>query len=360
MFSPPNEFDNQFFLKLIALTACVHIGLLGTLFFCESWFARAPLPFSIKGPASPVSLISGRQRASHGRAVGTPDGMGTKKTAQSSVTPATAMPPAVQSPTVSSPATPEVNKKEVVAEPQLKPVQAPEANKSKKSAESKKEVQKKEPLKKEAQKKETSKKDAIKQETKKNESLKKENDKKSASQKSAKSEKATKQDSKKAQPKEETKKAKSATKKDAGIKSAAQTTSQKTELQSKTSKAVPLIESKLTTNVLSRAAGNNSENVELPQQAMHGEAGGTVEFDVGNGAVSADAVVQEFANHFTLPPGFDDTEPFTVSFEIHEGKVTHISPHGRESLVVYTAVKDALLRSTMPRGRDRKITLLIT
>jgi len=70
-------------------------------------------------------------------------------------------------------------------------------------------------------------------------------------------------------------------------------------------------------------------------------------------AYTEDALQQEFGRNFSIPQGFEDYESFTISFDIKDGKVVNVSPHTTGALVVYAAVKDALLKSTMP-GRNRK------
>ena len=79
------------------------------------------------------------------------------------------------------------------------------------------------------------------------------------------------------------------------------------------------------------------------------------EVDVAQAALSSDAVEREFAKYFTMPAGFDDYEPFTITFEVKEGNVVALSPHIRGPLVVYTAVKDALLHMRMPY-KNKKIS----
>ncbi len=221
LFSPPNEFDKHFLLKVVGITGAVHLILLVTFFVAETLFGVQPLIFSLKSVGSPVSMGSKRRTSTKGRRQTT-----AKKT------------------------------QSAPAKKKAKPVPKKKAKK------------------------------AVKQPNKKD---------------------IKKDVTKKTPPKPEKKQA------------------PKKEPEKK-------IESK---------------------EAEHFEVA------VAQAALSSDAVVQEFARHFTLPPGFDETEPFTVTFDIKVGKVVNISRHGRESLVVYTAVKDALLKSTMPRRNSINVTMKI-
>ena len=84
------------------------------------------------------------------------------------------------------------------------------------------------------------------------------------------------------------------------------------------------------------------------------------EVHAAEAAWSSDAVEREFGMHLTIPAGFDDFEPFAITFDIANGKVVNIRPHKKGPLVMYTAVKDALLKSTMPKRSRKKIVWLIT
>ena len=84
------------------------------------------------------------------------------------------------------------------------------------------------------------------------------------------------------------------------------------------------------------------------------------EVNAAEAAVSADLIEREFGAHLSIPAGFNEFEPFTITFDIEKGNVVNIQPHAKGPLVMYTAVKDALLKSSMPT-RDRKhIVWLIT
>ena len=90
---------------------------------------------------------------------------------------------------------------------------------------------------------------------------------------------------------------------------------------------------------------------------------GTVDQEVNAAEAvwSPDEMVREFGRHFTIPEGFEDFEPFEMTYDTDsEGNVVNISPHVKGPLVVYTAVKDAFLKSTMPQKNRRNIIWLIS
>jgi hypothetical protein len=84
------------------------------------------------------------------------------------------------------------------------------------------------------------------------------------------------------------------------------------------------------------------------------------EVHVADVALFEDSVQKEFGRHFTIPEGFEEYDPFTITFDIQDGKVVNISPHTQGALVVYTAVKDALLKSTMPIRSKKRVVWVIT
>lgn len=84
------------------------------------------------------------------------------------------------------------------------------------------------------------------------------------------------------------------------------------------------------------------------------------EVHVADVAFFEDSVQKEFGRHFTIPEGFEEYDPFTITFDIQDGKVVNISPHMQGALVVYTAVKDALLKSTMPIRSKKRVVWVIT
>ncbi len=85
-----------------------------------------------------------------------------------------------------------------------------------------------------------------------------------------------------------------------------------------------------------------------------------IEFDAEVAAWSNNDSVREFGRHFTLPPGFEEHDPLTVTFEVHEGKVVSMSPRGSEPLVIYAAIKDALFRMKWPVTKHiKKIQFII-
>jgi hypothetical protein len=57
-------------------------------------------------------------------------------------------------------------------------------------------------------------------------------------------------------------------------------------------------------------------------------------------------ICQEIGRYFKRPIGFDDQEALTISFEISRQKAENISSRGSEPLVLYSAIKEALLKST--------------
>ncbi len=84
------------------------------------------------------------------------------------------------------------------------------------------------------------------------------------------------------------------------------------------------------------------------------------EFNVADAAGSSDKVIREIYRHLTIPPGINDVEVFTMTFDIDDnGKVVNLKPKGSEPLVIYTAFKDALLRCTMPIKNRKNIPLVI-
>lgn len=323
LFSPPNEFGNLFLFRLITLTAIAHILLLAAFFLGETWFGLQPLTFPLKGSGSPISLMSGRsgpigRKTAHSQTMGIQDPLVSESAPSSS------------SDIKKAEVAPKINEK-IIEQKAITAIPV-----------------KQESIKKESQKKDMNKKKETKPTVKKDTVVKK----------------ITKPDIQKTSIKKDAEKPKvKELKKVSEIKKEISPNESKKKQLKKISvpKNEPLPESTLTSHVLSRNADGSAQKYLENNSTQTGQSsGGSVEFEAGQASLSADVVVQEFASHFTLPPGFDDIEPFTVCFEINDGKVINISPHGRESLVVYTAVKDALLRSTMPRARNRKITMLIT
>ncbi|MBA3751407.1 hypothetical protein H0X06_01215 [Candidatus Dependentiae bacterium] len=72
-------------------------------------------------------------------------------------------------------------------------------------------------------------------------------------------------------------------------------------------------------------------------------------------------IVREIGHHYRRPPGFEEHEPFVFTFEINNRKAVHIGPRGKEPLVVYTAIKDAVLKATFSNIHyAKKIELSIT
>ncbi len=102
----------------------------------------------------------------------------------------------------------------------------------------------------------------------------------------------------------------------------------------------------------------------VPANAVPAKAGGATpeqkEVHVAEAAWSPNDIEREFGRHFTIPAGFEEYESFTITFDIKDSKVVNVSPHTKGALVVYTAVKDALLKSTMPIKNRKHIVWLIT
>ena len=92
-------------------------------------------------------------------------------------------------------------------------------------------------------------------------------------------------------------------------------------------------------------------------------AGGPVEtIELGDeGIGTGNDIVQEVHCHYRVPPGFEEHEPFTISFDIVDGKASAISPRGSEPLALYAAIKDALVKSQFQRSKYvKRINLVIT
>ncbi len=92
-------------------------------------------------------------------------------------------------------------------------------------------------------------------------------------------------------------------------------------------------------------------------------AGGAAEtIELGDeGSGTGNDIVQEVHCHYRIPPGFEEHEPFTISFDIVDGKAAAISPRGNEPLALYAAIKDALVKSQFQRSKYvKRINLVIT
>ena len=86
-----------------------------------------------------------------------------------------------------------------------------------------------------------------------------------------------------------------------------------------------------------------------------------IEFAVDEPVGSENAIVQEIECHYRRPPGFDDHESFVFTFEIKNGKATSVGLKGTEPLVMYSAIKEAVLKATFAvTKQSRKIELIIT
>lgn len=109
---------------------------------------------------------------------------------------------------------------------------------------------------------------------------------------------------------------------------------------------------------------NNHQNVQGSGSSAIGGSVGTgsaerLEFMAEEAGGSDNIIIQEIERHYRRPPGFDDHEPFTFIFEIHEGKAIVLSQKGSEPLVLYSAIKDAVLKGSFKVMKQRKRIELI-
>lgn len=101
-------------------------------------------------------------------------------------------------------------------------------------------------------------------------------------------------------------------------------------------------------------------NPSLARNQFGQDDGDYEEVCAANAEYSQDSMQKEFGTHFTIPEGFEEYDSFTISFDIKDGKVVNVSPHTQGALVVYAAVKDALLKSTMPLRSRKNVIWVIT
>jgi len=105
----------------------------------------------------------------------------------------------------------------------------------------------------------------------------------------------------------------------------------------------------------------NQQSSSVPLTTGGVEGGVDQEVNAAEAVWSPDEMVREFGRHFTIPEGFEDFEPFEMTFDTDsEGNVVNISRHLKGPLVVYTAVKDAFLKSAMPQKNRKNIIWLIS
>lgn len=84
------------------------------------------------------------------------------------------------------------------------------------------------------------------------------------------------------------------------------------------------------------------------------------EFSVAEAAGSLDEFTKEIQRHLAVPPGIEYVASFTLTFDLNDqGKVMNLKPRGSEPLIIYTAFKDALLKSTLPLKNRTQVKLLI-
>ena len=86
-----------------------------------------------------------------------------------------------------------------------------------------------------------------------------------------------------------------------------------------------------------------------------------VPFALEEANLSEHDIVREIWRHYRKPPGFDEHEPFVFTFEIRQKKAISIGPRGTEPLIIYTALKDAVLKSTFEQSNfSKKVELVIS
>ncbi len=351
LFSPPNEFGKQAFYKLLGYSFAVHSLLLVLVCGTEVWFSMRPTVVSLRKPgrvsmpgsrrgkrgSAPKNLAQGQASQSSSLQPGDSQASVVEDPPRSSPASAQATSPAEEPKKVAEKAVPEktekkqpekVNsekslpeKKEKKAIPPapakasaknapVKPVpekKAPEAKKENPHTEEKKSVQEAKP-----------------QGTVKQESAKKDLDKKSLQQE---------------------------------LQAAAKTASKDVRSERNgVPQAATQKNPSLTAQVMSTSESSPSSAGEDDGDGY----GDGEEVSAADAALSEDVIQQEFGRNFTIPEGFEEYDSFTISFDIKDGKVVNVSPHSKGALVVYTAVKDALLKSKMPMRTRKNIVWVIT
>ena len=104
---------------------------------------------------------------------------------------------------------------------------------------------------------------------------------------------------------------------------------------------------------LGRSAG--SSGVVGQGSGMQGSVGQSQEvvpFVLEEGGVSDHDIVREIWRHYRKPPGFEEHEPFIFTFEIKQKKALSVGPRGTEPLIIYTALKDAVLKATFEQSNS--------
>ncbi len=343
LFSPPNEFGKHTFYKLIGFSCAVHSLLLLLIFGTEVWLSMRPQTVLLRKPGR-VSL-SRRGKKPQGALQGTPKNLGSLGGQEKSQpvepqqlpkNPDSAEPQKLVAKDVEK-TTPTKKESEKKAQPALKSKDLPLKSSVQKSAE------KKIP----AEKKAATKKESLKPESKK-EVNSAEKEVAPPAEKAQKKELAQKEIAHEKEPgkahKEPEKALKAIEKKDT------QTTN---DVSSKPEKS---------SNIHTGTQAVAVQSLLSAQQEELGDATGEEyeEVHAAEAAYSEDSIQQEFGRNFTIPEGFDEYDSFTISFDIKDGKVMNVSPHTKGALVVYTAVKDALLKSTMPKRNRKNIVWVIT
>ncbi len=84
-----------------------------------------------------------------------------------------------------------------------------------------------------------------------------------------------------------------------------------------------------------------------------------IEVNLEEASWSSNEYEREFGKYFSIPPGFDGHEPFTIACEVKEGKVVYINLRGSEPLVLYAAAKDAIMKMTFVQSKYVKKLVFI-
>lgn len=111
----------------------------------------------------------------------------------------------------------------------------------------------------------------------------------------------------------------------------------------------------------SMAGSGSSQGTSSPGTAAGGQGPEIVPFVLEEGSISDHEIVQEIWRHYRRPPGFEEHEPFVFTFEIKQRKALSVGPRGKEPLIIYTAIKDAVLKATfMHSNFSKRVELVIT
>lgn len=323
LFSPPNEFGKQTFYTVVGYSCAVHVLLLVLIFGTELWLGMQPTVVSLR-KSGRVSIPGSR------RGRGLPKGAGSigQETSQLVQAPSEQQPVVPSEKQLTESAHKGVEKKvKEVAQEQLKE-QAPKNSQKSIPA-----------LPQKTEKKVDSK---AKKSEKKVEATKKEPEKQKKDVKTESPAKTLKKDT----PKQE---------KDAVPKKQPEPLQAVAVKETRAVSQEPI--SQKGSPYASQHAGNSLGG---RYQGEGFEDGDGEEVCITEAELFEDSVQREFGRHFTIPEGFEEYDSFTISFDIKDGRVVNVSPHTKGALVVYTAVKDALLRSKMPVKNRKHVVWAIT